>query len=51
MLELDLNLLRSVLTLLLFITFVSLCVLMIARGSKGYDQAANIPFKEFDNND
>lgn len=51
MLDLDLNLLRAVLTLLLFITFVGLCVLMIVRGNKGYDKAANIPFRESENND
>ncbi len=47
----DLNVLRAILTLLLFITFVGLCVLMIFRGDKGYDAAADIPFKEFEQND
>ena len=47
-LSLDLNAFRAVLTFLLFLTFVGLCVLMIMRGSKGYDAAAEIPFKEFD---
>lgn len=49
--NIDLNLIRSLLTLLLFIGFVSLIVLLIMRGKGAYEQAANLPFIEPDENE
>ena len=49
--NLDLNLARSILTLLLFIGFVSLSVLLILRGKDAYEQAANLPFAEPDDHE
>ena len=42
----DLNLMRSLLTLLLFVGFITMTVLIIMRGRGAYDQAANLPFVE-----
>ena len=47
----DLNLIRSILTLLLFVAFVSLIILLIMRGKGAYEQAANLPFIEPDDNE
>jgi cbb3-type cytochrome oxidase subunit 3 len=47
----DINLIRSLLTLLLFVAFVSLIVLLIMRGKEPYEQAANLPFIEPDENE
>lgn len=49
--NIDLNLIRSILTLLLFIGFVSLIVLLIMRGKGAYEQAANLPFAEPDDHE
>ncbi|CAA0121004.1 Uncharacterised protein [BD1-7 clade bacterium] len=49
--DLDINTVRSILTLLLFIGFVTLCLLVIVRERHAYDDAAEIPFKEPDNNE
>ena len=49
--ELDLNLIRSVLTVLLLIGFVGLSLLVIVREKHAYDDASEIPFKEPENND
>ncbi len=48
---LDLNLLRSILTLLLFIAFVGLCLLVIFRNGNDYQEQADIPLKETLDND
>lgn len=42
----DINLVRSILTLLLFVSFVSLIILLVMRGKGAYEQAANLPFIE-----
>jgi cbb3-type cytochrome oxidase subunit 3 len=47
----DLNLIRSLLTLLLFIAFVALIILLMLRGKGAYEQAANLPFVETDHDD
>lgn len=47
----DLNLVRSILTLLLFIGFVSLVILLMLRGKGAYEQAANLPFLETDDDE
>jgi cbb3-type cytochrome oxidase subunit 3 len=47
----DLNLIRSILTLLLFIAFVTLIILVIMRGKDAYEEAANLPFIEPNDNE
>ena len=47
----DINLIRSIVTLLLFIGFVGLCILLILRGKDTYDEAANLPFIESDDDE
>lgn len=42
----DLNLIRSLITLLLFFAFVTLTILLIMRGKEPYEEAANLPFIE-----
>ena len=44
--EFDINLLRSLLTLLLFIGFVAMSILIFVRPKGAYDDAANLPFEE-----
>lgn len=44
----DIDLIRSLLTLFLLIGFVSLCILLILRPKGAYDDAANLPFEEPD---
>ena len=51
MMEIDLNLIRSILTLLLLIGFVTLCLLVIVREKHAYDEASEIPFKEPENDE
>jgi len=46
----DINLLRSLFTLLLFIGFVGICVAVFSRKRKAfYEEAAQLPFAEEDN--
>lgn len=41
----DINTLRSIATLLLFIAFIGMCIWVYsAKRRKGYDEAANLPF-------
>lgn len=40
----DINDLRAILTLLLFIGFNTLMLLVFLRGKKAYEGAANLPF-------
>ena len=40
----DINDLRSILTLLLFLGFNALMLLVFLRGNKAYESAANAPF-------
>lgn len=47
----DINLIRSILTLLLLVAFVSLIILLIFRGKDAYEQAANLPFIEHDDDE
>ena len=47
----DINVLRGLLTLVLLLGFVALCVLLIMRGSGAYDDAAQLPFKEHENDE
>lgn len=42
----DINLIRSLITVLLFLAFVTLMILLIMRGKEPYEQAANLPFIE-----
>ncbi|MFK7732753.1 MAG: cbb3-type cytochrome oxidase subunit 3 [Pseudomonadales bacterium] len=43
----DINLLRSIATLLLFIAFVSICVMVFSRKRKDYyETASQIPLRE-----
>ena len=44
--DFDINLVRSLLTLFLFISFVTLFVLVFTRPKGAYDEAANLPFEE-----
>ncbi|NRB38315.1 MAG: CcoQ/FixQ family Cbb3-type cytochrome c oxidase assembly chaperone [Pseudomonadales bacterium] len=44
--DFDINFLRSVFTLLLFIGFVSMSVLIFIRPKGAYDEAANVLFEE-----
>jgi len=44
----DINLIRSLITLLLFVAFVALIILLIMRGKEPYEEAANLPFIEPD---
>lgn len=41
----DINDIRSILTLLLFISFNALMLLVILRGKNAYQDAANLPFE------
>lgn len=42
----DINDLRSLSTLLLFLGFTGMMVLVMLRGKGAYDEAANLPFDE-----
>jgi len=45
----DINLLRALITLLLFIAFVSICFMVFSRKRKAfYEEAAQLPFAESD---
>ncbi len=45
----DINLLRSLATLLLFVTFISICIMVYSKKRKTYyEEAANLPFAEDD---
>lgn len=46
----DINTVRAFITLVLFIAFVGLIVFVTLKGKHAYDEAANLPFLE-DNDD
>lgn len=47
----DMNDFRSILTLILFISFNTLIVLLIIKGKNAYKDAANLPFEEPDHHE
>lgn len=45
----DINSLRAIVTLLVFVTFIAICVMVFSRKRKAYyDAAAQLPFDESD---
>ncbi len=45
----DINFLRGLATLILFIAFIGMCIWVYSsKRKKGYDEAANLPFAEDD---
>lgn len=49
--DFDLNLLRSLFTFLLFVSFVSMSIMVFMRPKGAYDEAANLPFEENDSHE
>lgn len=44
--DFDINFLRSLLTVLLFVGFIAMSVMIFTRPKGAYDDAANLPFEE-----
>ena len=43
----DINLLRSLVTLVLFVSFIAICIMVFSKNRKAYyEDAANLPFAD-----